>query len=313
MAKRPSIYRRLTRRKRRLLGYSQLWMAPDHILLVKSLRFTEQYQHFALADIQAIAVTELPDRTVLRVGAGVAAILWTLLVLTVNSRFSQGFFLITGAVAIGMVILDFARGTRCRCHLYTAVTRELLTPVTRVSAARKFLAQVRPEIEAVQGVLAPEQTLANAHPPTPVDQPPAMPWKSGYLPEVLFGLFLFDAAIILLGYRFERADTTVLITTLLGELVLMLVTLIRGAIAGPRDPRRIIYLLIVATILCFGWDAVGLARVVGQWFVMITSAAQRGTPPGLPTGLFPRNAAFFAAGWRIAAGVIGLIAARFKI
>jgi hypothetical protein len=56
----PSIYHRLTGRKRTLLGYSQLWLAPDHILLVKSTRFAESYQRFALADIQAVTVTETP-------------------------------------------------------------------------------------------------------------------------------------------------------------------------------------------------------------------------------------------------------------
>ena len=57
-----SIYQRLTGRKRTLFGFSQLWLAPDHILLVRSTRFTENYQRFSLADIQAIVVTELPDR-----------------------------------------------------------------------------------------------------------------------------------------------------------------------------------------------------------------------------------------------------------
>ena len=60
MAKSASIYKRLTRRKSGLFGYSQLWLAPDHILLVRSTRFTERYQRFALADIQSIVVTELP-------------------------------------------------------------------------------------------------------------------------------------------------------------------------------------------------------------------------------------------------------------
>jgi hypothetical protein len=103
-----SIYRRLTGRKRTLLGYSQLWLAPDHILLVKSTRFAENYQRFALADIQAITVTETP------LGG-------------------------------------------CRCHLHTAVSRELLAPVASARAARDFLAAIGPAIAAAQGSLsAPE-------------------------------------------------------------------------------------------------------------------------------------------------------------
>src|SRR6266849_5352271 len=97
-----SIYQRLTGRKRTLLGYSQLWLGPDHLLLVKSTRFAEEYQRFALADIQAITLTEMH----------------------------------------GLL------GTRCRCYLHTAVSRELLRPVSRVRIARRFLARLRPAIEA---------------------------------------------------------------------------------------------------------------------------------------------------------------------
>src|SRR5579862_3831897 len=117
---RKSIYRRLTRRRRTLLGFSQLWLAPDHLLLVTSSRFSETYQRFAFSDIQAIVVTESPDRTVPQIAAAALAILWTLAALTPASIFARGFFLATGAIAFAAVLVDLLRGPRCRCHLQTA-------------------------------------------------------------------------------------------------------------------------------------------------------------------------------------------------
>ena len=73
-----SIYRRLTSRARSLTGYSQLWIADDHLLQLRSTRFYEQYQRFAFADIQAVIVTELPARTPLQAAFVTAALLWLL-------------------------------------------------------------------------------------------------------------------------------------------------------------------------------------------------------------------------------------------
>ena len=62
-----SIYTKLTRRHRTVLGYTQLWLAADHLLLLTSSRFAEQYQRFAFTDIQAIVVTQRPPQVVLQV------------------------------------------------------------------------------------------------------------------------------------------------------------------------------------------------------------------------------------------------------
>src|ERR1700719_1283012 len=154
--KRTSTYRRLTGRSRTPLGYSQLWLRHHHILLLKSSYLVEEYRRFALGDIQAIVITGVPDRTVLQVFAAGAAVAWVLALLAVTSIFGKVFFTVTGGVALAWVVADIARGPRCRCHLYTAVSLELLTPVSRIRTARAFLGRIRPAIEAVQGKLDTE-------------------------------------------------------------------------------------------------------------------------------------------------------------
>src|SRR5258708_3448740 len=153
MARRTSIYRRLTGRSRTLVGYSQLWMGPDHILLVKSTRLSEDYQRFAFSDIQSIAVTQRGDRTVFQVIAGLTMLAWTLAALAVSSIFGKWFFAVTGLLGCAWVIMDIVGGPRCRCYLRTAVSRELLAPVCRMRYAESLLAEIQTAIEAVQGSL----------------------------------------------------------------------------------------------------------------------------------------------------------------
>jgi len=309
-----SIYQRLTGRKRTLFGFSQLWLAPDHILLVRSTRFTENYQRFSLADIQAIVVTELPDR-----------VAFQFVVLAAIIAGAAGFFAVTGIflkallasvtlVALSVLIANIALGPRARCDLQTAVTQELLSPVTRVRSAQKFLQRIRPAIDAVQGTLTPERTAAIEIPSTSAatpDKPPEIPRTPGYLPEVLFLLFLANAAIVLASVRFPKADlSSVLLTTIAGEVVIAVVALVRRA---GRDPRRFIYALVVAAIFGIGWDAFHMA---GSFFDFINGTMEAAKQKPQPKMLsittwtaFTQTTAMIAAVWRIAAGAIGLAAA----
>jgi hypothetical protein len=282
---------------------------------LKSTRFTEEYQRFALSDVQAIVVTALPDRTVSQVAAAGAAILWTLGMLAVSSTYAKAFFAVTGVLALAWVIVDIARGQRCRCYLHTAVSRELLVPVSRLRTARMFLTQVQPAIEAVQGRLSPEEIAALEQPggPAPVDQPPEVPSAPGYLPEAVFALFLIDALLVLIDQRYPKLESgNILITTFFAEAVLVVVALIRR---GARDPRRIIYGVMIVAILCMGWDLVGLTRSLGTWLTLIMDSAKKSRPPQ-PQPVFgwawSHGAAVFAAGWRMVAGPLGLALAYFE-
>ena len=114
--------------------------------------------------------------------------------------------------------------------------------------ARAFLDRIRPEIEAIQGSLSAEAAAELAQPrgSTLLDQPPEVPRAPGYLPEALFTLFLADAALIWLDLRFPKAQLAgALLTTFFGEALLVGVALFRR---GNRDPRRVIYGLMIVAI-----------------------------------------------------------------
>ena len=52
-------YKKLTGKRRSWIQYSQLWLAADHLLMIQSSRFTEEYSRYKFEDIEAIVVTEL--------------------------------------------------------------------------------------------------------------------------------------------------------------------------------------------------------------------------------------------------------------
>ena len=244
-----SIYTKLTPTKRGLFGYTQLWLAPDHILLLISSQLAEDYKRFAIADIQSIVVTELPSRIVAQVIMILATLSWMGLWFAVDIAFFKWTFAITGALALLWSVRDIARGPRCRCYLHTRVSKELLAPVSRTKIARNFLGTVRPMIEAAQGVLEPAQLGAVA---TPVaawqPEPPQLVSSPGYVPEILFALFLVNAGLIAFSLVFPKNAEIfgVVLNVLVTELLLVVVTLIRRK---GRDARVIIYVVIVLSII----------------------------------------------------------------
>jgi hypothetical protein len=306
-----SIYRRLTRRRRTLTGYSQLWLAPDHLLLVRSVRFIEHYQRFALADIQAIVVTDIPEAIAYQVIALTAIISGAALFFTLSSLLAK----ITIGTLLAIVLIatttNIARGPRCRCYLQTAVSREILPPVSRLRTARRFLDQVRPAIDAIQGTLAAERFAAIDIPEARVDKPPQVPTAPSYLPEALFGLFLLNSAIVMASIRFPKAQLSgILLTTVLAEVAMLVLALVRRA---RHDSRRIIYALMIAALLCIGWDAFHVGAGFIGWINGVVVSSRREQPPSLTSwSAFSQTGAIFAATWRIAAGAIGLVAGWFE-
>lgn len=312
MAERKQIYSRLTGRKRTLSGYSQLWLGSNHILLMKSTHFAEQYRRFALSDIQAIVVTSLAKRTVAQVIATVAAIAWTSGILAVDSIFAKIFFALTGALAIVAVIVDIVRGQRCVCYLQTAVSRERLATVSRVRSAAEFLARVEPAIVAAQGTLPPEQLMGERSPYKPdIGKPPEVELPNGHAAEILFGLMLVNAVLVFLDQRFPQTEAgSVLFGTMAAEFVLASLVLIR---AGTQRLTRLVPSLALIALFCIAWDAAGLFRGVGRWGMEVWATAQQGK---LVTSSFSwsqsRPEAWFAGLWRLGVGLIGLTSLYFE-
>jgi hypothetical protein len=314
MADSPPAYRKATRRNRTLGGYSQLWFGDGHLLLVKSTRFSEEYQRFTFAAIQAITVTEVPFNVVPLIILAVAAAASLAWAFTLSSLVARYFALAPGALVLAGIAINFARGPRCRCYLHTAVTRERLAPVSRMRIARGFLERIVPEIEAVQGTLTPEHALTVRQAGVALTgQPPAVPRPAVYIPEILFALLLLDALLVWADLRFSNAQTSgMLAASFPSEVVLAVFLLLASPVHAGRRARVFSRAVAAAALLCMLVDAVFLIGEGANWFMGMLDTTRLGRTPSANIvvrwagpAVFP----YFGAVWRVAAGAIGFAGA----
>jgi hypothetical protein len=147
-------YRKLPGHRRGLINGSSVWLGPDHLLLVKSQRFKEEYKRFYLRDIQAIAIARC-SRFHLSSRALVLGFLWLfVLLVSVGIRPMLPWVLGAALVLVGAwLYLSIARS--CVCRIYTAVSSDTLPSVYRTWTAWRFLKAVEPRIREVQGEIDP--------------------------------------------------------------------------------------------------------------------------------------------------------------
>jgi hypothetical protein len=146
-------YRKLPGRRRGFIKGSSVWMGSDHLLLVNSTRFREDYKRFYLRDIQAIVVAAAP-RFEFSTRAALAGFLWVLWYFSFRNRAEWA----SGALWFALLCaagawLYIGAARSCRCRIYTAVSSDELPSVNRTWVARRFLAAVEPRIGGVQGVI----------------------------------------------------------------------------------------------------------------------------------------------------------------
>ena len=158
-----------------------LWLGKDHLLLIDSNGYTETYKRFYFRDIQAFSLTLSNRRRVwnwiLGISTGLCVIAW-IADLSSNSRTPSVWGLITGILvtllfAIPLLVNNLL-GPTCSSRIKTAVQAEELSPLNRLSRARRVLARVRPLIHEAQRPLAPQTpaekpTDASASPEIPAD------------------------------------------------------------------------------------------------------------------------------------------------
>ena len=196
-------YRRLPGGRRGVISGASLWMGSDHILLAKTAWFREEYKRFYLRDIQAIVVAPGPRFYISKPMLAFAVVwLFSGLFMAAWPRFAVLGW-IAGTFAMLLVWLAISMTAGCRCRLYTAVSRDDLPSIFRTWTARRFLRQVQPRIEQVQGTVDASWTEAergNAGPAVAAMAPAEAPRKAaaaGHTPASdLFVLILAVSAIV---------------------------------------------------------------------------------------------------------------------
>jgi hypothetical protein len=188
------MYRKLTRKRRTPGGSSQLWLAGDHILLVNSSWWVQNYRRFRLSEIQALVAVERPSwRPVQAVVLVITLLLLALSLWGAVSITGKIFGAIVFGSTLAAEIADLARGPYCRLTLHTAVSDIRIPAITRMRAAERFLAAIVPSIESSQAALAP--AIAQSLPHSEPEPAPPMPGSTASrVPNyVFFGAVLFVA------------------------------------------------------------------------------------------------------------------------
>jgi hypothetical protein len=172
-----SEYQRLPGRKSGLLRRDTLWLGPDHILYVRSSRFTEDYRRFYLADIQAVVLQQQPTgsrRVVDWVAIGLSAVAVALLFLADHPVWGSLLAIIVCAYAWFAL-----RREDCKTWLQTAVGTAELPSLCRIGSARKALAIIDEKIRSAQPAM-PEEELSRA-----LETPLPLPFLAAVSPPVL--------------------------------------------------------------------------------------------------------------------------------
>ena len=150
---------------------SGVWMGNDHLLLVETNGFTENYKRFYFRDIQTITQEETKRGLVWSIIQG-SILLIVLLVMVFNipdgapAHWSGG--AIAGEIALATVLViaglfllaGILAGPTCKVYLRTAVQIEELPALCRRRQVRKVMDQIRPRIAAAQGEISGEEVSA---------------------------------------------------------------------------------------------------------------------------------------------------------
>lgn len=154
-------YKKLPGRGRTWAGHARIWEGPDHLLLVLTQGFTEQYRRFFFNDIQGIVLQRTHTGKTWNAIWGGLLVFFGVLILVVNNDVGRiALACIAAPFGAGLVV-NLALGPTCACYIRTAVQTERVVAITRVRDAEQFLARVEPLTLASQGELQTDQSASD--------------------------------------------------------------------------------------------------------------------------------------------------------
>ena len=149
-------YKKLPGQSRGVVGYSHLWLGEDHLLLVTSSGYSEDYRRFFFSDIQAFILSKTRHGAVINWASGGLAVLFGALGFAAPDAGALALWIV--ALICGVTVgINAALGPTCSLQVQTAIARHPLSPLNRLRRARKVLARIRPLIVAAQGEVLAEQ------------------------------------------------------------------------------------------------------------------------------------------------------------
>jgi hypothetical protein len=167
MPKTPRIYERLTRPATSVGSYRTLWFAKDHLLLVSSTGYSENYQRIQFSDIKGFFVIPSDRRLYWNFPWFIFALFSG--VFLSNTLYSGRAPYVSGTIlAFSLIFIAWNTilGPSCIAYVVTGVQTAQLPSLVRRRKTRKVLARLQPLIAAMQADMAAPSA------PIPVEAPP---------------------------------------------------------------------------------------------------------------------------------------------
>lgn len=147
---------------------ARLWLASDHLLMIFSTMFNEEFKRFYLRDIQAITVRKTNNAFIWSGSWLAVAILSALLSLGVEDAIGLWVLRGLGGLFLLCAVIAIASGQSCIAEIKTAVHLEELSSLKRVRHAKAALAILQPLIEQAQGKKLSEEPVVETSASSPV-------------------------------------------------------------------------------------------------------------------------------------------------
>ena len=269
-------YRRLPGKMRGILSGASVWWGGDHLLLVRSKGFREEYKRFYFRDVQAIVMARAPrfhlsTRAVVIGAAWLLATLWFV-------ALRPYLWPVGPALALAWAVISGAFS--CRCKIFTAVSADELPSVYRTWTAKAFLAAVEPKVAEAQGVIegpwaeaaemrtigpAPTVPVAPAtNPPAPAGEARTRTLASDLLIGVLFASGIFDFFTLRAAPGAFRGWSVALMAAKVGVALAVFVEHYRGRLSGGMQKVAVAALLAMGVMFYAQQMAVGFSAGVAS-------------------------------------------------
>jgi hypothetical protein len=168
------LYTRLTRNTAGVGSYSSLWLAADHVMIVRSTGYQESYARLQLRDFKALFLVTTDRRMWWSLAWGAFAVPGILVaVVSAIQRQPPLFSAFFAVLGVAGLIGNHLLGPGCKAYVMTGVQTAELPALVRIKKARRVITRLQPLIQQAQADLAA----------APAVVPPTAPAFAGITPS----------------------------------------------------------------------------------------------------------------------------------
>jgi hypothetical protein len=233
-------YVRIPGKKKGFYRRCTLWMGDDHLLLVESSGYTEQYKRLHYKDIQAVIIQETTrkrDLNILFTAFAFLAATPSLIQLDVLDSLLSFLGIITSATFLLALLVNIHKGQTCLCRIQMPLANHEVPSLGRQKHVHALLDRLKPEVERFQGRISREDMKASLYrmslsrsrsrPSTSPYAPSQLPTLNGEparLHWIAFGCLLLDVVLTYLVIHNNSLMATVSSTLMSMAMFALLVT-----------------------------------------------------------------------------------------